>query len=45
MSVLEIILYIGLGLFTAFIIGRTIYKFVKYKKGKKNETGTNADDM
>ena len=38
MSVLEIILYIGLGLFALIMIARTIFKAVKIKKQKKNGT-------
>lgn len=45
MSALEIVLYIALALFTAIVVGRTIYKFVKNKKDKKNETRTDAEDM
>lgn len=37
MSPLELVLYIGLGLITAIIVGRTIYKFVKNKKSKDKD--------
>lgn len=44
MSVLEIILYVGLGLFAIIMVTRTIIKAVKIKKQKKNGTYTENEN-
>ena len=44
MSVLEIILYIGLGLFALIMIARFIIKAIKFKKNKKEGKPTEDED-